>query len=38
LLTHLVSAWGSEAMTYDAAASAFGGPIDIVRPGMRYMI
>jgi ribonuclease BN (tRNA processing enzyme) len=38
LLTHLVSAWGSEAMTYDSAASAFGGPIDIVRPGMRYMI
>lgn len=38
LLTHLVSAWGSEAMTYDAAASAYGGPIDIVRPGMRYMI
>ena len=38
LLTHLVSAWGSEAMTYDAAASAYGGPIDIVRPGTRYMI
>jgi ribonuclease BN (tRNA processing enzyme) len=38
LLTHLVSAWGSEAMTYDAAASAYSGPIDIVRPGMRYMI
>ena len=38
LLTHLVSAWGSEAMTYDAAASAYCGPIDTVRPGMRYMI
>jgi ribonuclease BN (tRNA processing enzyme) len=38
LLTHLVSAWGSEAMTYDSAASAYGGPIDIVRPGTRYMI
>jgi ribonuclease BN (tRNA processing enzyme) len=38
LLTHLVSAWGSEAMTYDAAASAYGGPIEIVRPGTRYMI
>jgi ribonuclease BN (tRNA processing enzyme) len=38
LLTHLVSAWGSEAMTYDAAASAYSGPIDIVRPGTRYLI
>jgi ribonuclease BN (tRNA processing enzyme) len=38
LLTHLVSAWGSEAMTYDAAASAYSGPIEIVRPGTRYVI
>lgn len=38
LLTHLVSAWGSEAQTHDAAASAYSGPIDIVRPGTRYMI
>jgi ribonuclease BN (tRNA processing enzyme) len=38
LLTHLVSAWGSEVMTYDAAASAYNGPIEIVRPGTRYMI
>ncbi len=38
LLTHLVAAWGSEFMTQDAAASAYGGPIDIVRPGTRYMI
>lgn len=36
LLTHLVTAWGSEAQTYDAAASAFGGPVEIVRPGSRY--
>jgi ribonuclease BN (tRNA processing enzyme) len=36
LLTHLVSAWGSEVMTYDAAASAYSGPIEIVRPGARY--
>lgn len=38
LLTHLVSAWGSEFMTQDAAASMYGGPIDIVRPGTRYII
>jgi ribonuclease BN (tRNA processing enzyme) len=38
LLTHLVSAWGSEAMTFDAAASAYSGPIEIVRPGTRYVI
>lgn len=36
LLTHLVTAWGSEAMTYEAAASAFAGPVEIVRPGSRY--
>jgi ribonuclease BN (tRNA processing enzyme) len=36
LLTHLVTAWGSEATTYDAAASAFAGPVEIVRPGARY--
>jgi ribonuclease BN (tRNA processing enzyme) len=36
LLTHLVTAWGSEAATYDAAASAFAGPVEIVRPGARY--
>jgi ribonuclease BN (tRNA processing enzyme) len=38
LLTHLVAAWGSEFMTLDAAASAYSGPIDIVRPGTRYII
>jgi ribonuclease BN (tRNA processing enzyme) len=36
LLTHLVTAWGSEATTYDAAASAFAGPVEVVRPGARY--
>jgi ribonuclease BN (tRNA processing enzyme) len=38
LLTHLVSAWGSEVMTIDAAASAYSGAIEIVRPGARYLI
>jgi ribonuclease BN (tRNA processing enzyme) len=38
LLTHLVTAWGSEAMTYDQAASAYDGPIEIVRSGSRYDI
>ena len=36
LLTHLVTAWGSEAATYQAASAAYDGPIDIVRPGSRY--
>jgi ribonuclease BN (tRNA processing enzyme) len=38
ILTHLVSAWGSEALTYEAAASAFAGPVEIARPGARYEI
>jgi ribonuclease BN (tRNA processing enzyme) len=38
VLTHLVPAWGSEALTYEAAAAAFGGPVDIARPGLRYEI
>jgi ribonuclease BN (tRNA processing enzyme) len=38
LLTHLVTAWGSEALTLEAASNAFPGPIDIVRPGARYEI
>lgn len=38
VLTHLVSAWGSEVLTRDAATSAFSGPIDIARPGMRYQL
>ncbi|MGH3681086.1 MAG: MBL fold metallo-hydrolase [Natronosporangium sp.] len=36
LLTHLVTAWGSEAMTFEAAGDAFDGPVEIVRPGSRY--
>jgi ribonuclease BN (tRNA processing enzyme) len=36
LLTHLVPAWGSEALTYEAAVSAYAGPVEIVRPGARY--
>jgi ribonuclease BN (tRNA processing enzyme) len=38
LLTHLVPAWCSEALTLEAASSAFAGPIDVVRPGARYDI
>ncbi|MFK3980003.1 MBL fold metallo-hydrolase [Micromonospora sp. NPDC050397] len=38
VLTHLVSAWGSEALTHEAAASAFAGPVEIARPGARYEI
>lgn len=38
VLTHLVTAWGSEALTFDAAAGAFGGPVDIARPGVRYQL
>jgi ribonuclease BN (tRNA processing enzyme) len=36
LLTHLITAWGSEVETYDAARAAFAGPVEIVRPGARY--
>lgn len=36
LLTHLVTAWGSEALTYEAASNAYTGPVEIVRPGARY--
>lgn len=36
LLTHLVSAWGSEASTVEAAAAAYAGPVEIVRPGCSY--
>lgn len=36
LLTHLVSAWGSEATTFEAASAAYAGPVEIVRPGARY--
>jgi ribonuclease BN (tRNA processing enzyme) len=38
LLTHLVSAWGDARETYYAAAGAFGGPVEIVRPGGVYEI
>jgi ribonuclease BN (tRNA processing enzyme) len=38
LLTHLVSAWGSADATLKAAASAFHGPVELVRPGTRYEI
>jgi ribonuclease BN (tRNA processing enzyme) len=36
LLTHLVTAWGSESETHDAAAAMFAGPVEIARPGARY--
>jgi ribonuclease BN (tRNA processing enzyme) len=36
LLTHLVPAWGSEASTVEAAAAAYAGPVEVVRPGARY--
>jgi ribonuclease BN (tRNA processing enzyme) len=36
VLTHLVSAWGSEATTHEAAAAAFNGPVEIARAGARY--
>jgi ribonuclease BN (tRNA processing enzyme) len=38
LLTHLISAWGSGDGTYRAAAEAFTGPVELVRPGARYEI
>jgi ribonuclease BN (tRNA processing enzyme) len=38
VLTHLVAAWGSEAITFEAATAAFGGPVDVARPGARYQL
>jgi ribonuclease BN (tRNA processing enzyme) len=38
LLTHLVSAWGNAKATYAAAAGAFDGPVELVRPGSQYEI
>jgi ribonuclease BN (tRNA processing enzyme) len=38
LLTHLVTAWGSEAKTLHAAATAFAGPVEVARAGARYEI
>lgn len=35
LLTHLVTAWGSEAETLENAVSSFQGPVEIARPGAR---
>jgi ribonuclease BN (tRNA processing enzyme) len=36
LLTHLVTAWGSEANAYESASAAFAGPIEVARAGARY--
>jgi len=36
LLTHLVTAWGSEAETLESAVATFQGPVEIARPGARY--
>ena len=36
LLTHLIPAWFSEASIVDAAAAAYTGPVEVVRPGARY--
>lgn len=36
VLTHLVAAWGSEAMAFEAASSVFAGPVEIARAGARY--
>jgi ribonuclease BN (tRNA processing enzyme) len=38
LLTHLVTAWGDPAATYEAASGSFSGPVWLVRPGDRYEI
>ena len=38
LLTHLVIAWGSEAQTLKAAATAYPGPVTVVRSGDVYDI
>jgi ribonuclease BN (tRNA processing enzyme) len=38
LLTHLVTAWGSGEETYQAAAAAFNGPVELVQPGSVYEI
>jgi hypothetical protein len=33
-----VAAWGSEARTYDAAESAYGGTVHIARAGTRFSV
>lgn len=38
ILTHLVPAWGSEAVTVEEASAAYDGPVDIARPGARYQL
>jgi ribonuclease BN (tRNA processing enzyme) len=38
VLTHLVAAWGSEAMAYEAASSVFGGQVEVARAGARYEV
>ena len=38
VLTHLVSAWGSEAKTVAAAAAVFSGPVHVARAGARYEV
>ncbi|HKD98514.1 MAG TPA: MBL fold metallo-hydrolase [Micromonosporaceae bacterium] len=38
LLTHLVSAWGSEKDTLDAATGTFAGPVEIARPGAAFTV
>jgi ribonuclease BN (tRNA processing enzyme) len=38
LLTHLVTAWGSEAETLENAVGSFHGPVEIARPGARFDI
>jgi len=38
LLTHLVTAWGSEAETLESAVAAFQGPVEMARPGARFEV
>ena len=38
LLTHLITAWGDPAVTYQAAKGAFPGPVTLVKPGDTYEI
>jgi ribonuclease BN (tRNA processing enzyme) len=38
VLTHLVSAWCSEANVVDSATAAFAGPTEVARVGARYEI
>ena len=38
VLTHLVSAWGSEANAFASAEAAFAGPVEVARSGARYEV